>query len=32
MPDRDDPAPELTVELRLGDKVLDPAKWMSSDE
>lgn len=32
MPDRDDPAPELTVELRLGDKVLDPAQWMSSDE
>jgi len=32
MPDRNDPAPELTVELRLGDKVLDPAKWMSSDE
>lgn len=32
MPDRDDPAPELTVELRLGDKVLDPAKWMSRDE
>jgi murein hydrolase activator len=29
MPDRDDPAPELTVELRLGDKVLDPAEWMS---
>lgn len=32
MPDRDEPAPELTVELRLGDKVLDPAKWMSRDE
>lgn len=32
MPDRDDPAPELTVELRLGDKVLDPAEWMSSDD
>jgi septal ring factor EnvC (AmiA/AmiB activator) len=29
MPDRDDPAPELTMELRLGDKVLDPAEWMS---
>jgi septal ring factor EnvC (AmiA/AmiB activator) len=29
MPDRDDPAPELSVELRLGDKVLDPAEWMS---
>jgi len=32
MPDRDDPAPELTLELRLGDKVLDPAQWMSRDE
>lgn len=30
MPDRDDPAPELSVELRLGDKVLNPAEWMSS--
>ena len=28
MPDRDDPAPELTVELRLGDRVLNPAEWM----
>ncbi|MDP1556054.1 MAG: peptidase M23, partial [Hyphomonas sp.] len=31
MPDRDDPAPELTVELRLGDRVLNPAEWMSRD-
>ncbi len=32
MPDRDDPEPELTVELRLGDRVLDPAEWMSRDK
>ncbi|MEX1252332.1 MAG: peptidoglycan DD-metalloendopeptidase family protein [Hyphomonas sp.] len=32
MPDRDDPAPELTVELRLGDRVLNPAEWMSSGD
>lgn len=32
MPDRNDPAPELSVELRLGDKVLDPAQWMPSDD
>ena len=29
MPDRDDPAPELTLELRLGDRVLNPAEWLS---
>lgn len=32
MPDREEPAPELTVELRLGDRVLDPAEWMSRDK
>ncbi|MFN7169226.1 MAG: murein hydrolase activator EnvC family protein [Pannonibacter sp.] len=32
MPDRDDPPPELNVELRLGDRVLNPAEWMSRDE
>ena len=32
MPDRDDPAPELTVELRLGDRVLNPAEWMPSGD
>jgi len=32
MPDRDDPAPELTVELRLGDRVLNPAEWMPRDD
>lgn len=32
MPNRDDPQPELTVELRLGDRVLDPAEWMPSDK
>ena len=32
MPDRDDPPPELNMELRLGDKVLNPAEWMSRDE
>ncbi len=31
MPNRDDPAPELTVELRLGDRVLNPAEWMPRD-
>ena len=29
MPDRTDPPPELTLELRLGDRVLNPAEWMS---
>lgn len=29
MPDRSDPPPELTLELRLGDRVLNPAEWMS---
>lgn len=29
MPDRSDPPPELTLELRLGDRVLDPAEWMA---
>jgi septal ring factor EnvC (AmiA/AmiB activator) len=28
MPDRTDPLPELTLELRLGDRILDPADWM----
>ena len=28
MPDRTDPPPELTLELRLGDRVLNPAEWM----
>lgn len=32
MPDRDDPPPELNMELRLGDRVLNPAEWMSRDE
>ncbi|MBA3068721.1 MAG: peptidoglycan DD-metalloendopeptidase family protein [Hyphomonas sp.] len=32
MPDRDDPPPELTVELRLGDRVLNPAEWMPRDK
>lgn len=32
MPDRDDPAPELSVELRLGDRVMNPAEWMASDK
>ncbi|MGH1422841.1 MAG: murein hydrolase activator EnvC family protein [Hyphomonas sp.] len=30
MPDRAKPAPELNLELRQGDKVLNPAKWMPS--
>lgn len=29
MPDRSDPPPELTLELRLGDRVLNPAEWMA---
>lgn len=29
MPDRSDPLPELTLELRLGDRVLNPAEWMT---
>lgn len=29
MPDRSDPAPELTLELRLGDRVLNPAEWLA---
>lgn len=29
MPDRTDPPPELTLELRLGDRVLNPAEWMA---
>ncbi len=28
MPERNTPPPELTLELRLGDRVLDPAQWM----
>lgn len=32
MPNRNDPAPELSVELRLGDRVMNPAEWMSSDK
>jgi murein hydrolase activator len=32
MPDRDDPPPELTLELRLGDSVLNPAEWLAKDE
>ncbi len=31
MPDRADPAPELTLELRLGDKVLDPSQWLGPE-
>ncbi len=31
MPDRTDPLPELTLELRLGDRILDPANWMERD-
>ncbi|KCZ91583.1 murein hydrolase activator EnvC family protein [Hyphomonas johnsonii] len=31
MPDRADPAPELNMELRLGDKVMNPAQWLASD-
>jgi septal ring factor EnvC (AmiA/AmiB activator) len=29
MPERVTPPPELTLELRLGDRVLDPAQWMA---
>lgn len=29
MPDRSEPPPELTLELRLGDRVLNPAEWMA---
>ena len=29
MPDRSDPPPELKLELRLGDKVMNPAQWLS---
>ena len=29
MPDRTDPPPELTLELRLGDRVLNPAEWLA---
>ncbi len=32
MPDRADPPPELTLELRLGERVLDPAKWMTDPD
>lgn len=28
MPDRADPVPELNMELRLGDKVMNPADWL----
>lgn len=28
MPERADPAPELSMELRLGDKVKNPAEWL----
>jgi septal ring factor EnvC (AmiA/AmiB activator) len=29
MPDRAEPVPELNMELRLGDKVMNPADWLS---
>ncbi len=32
MPEREDPAPELTLELRLGDTVMNPAEWLTKDE
>jgi murein hydrolase activator len=32
MPERDEPPPELSVELRLGDRVLDPADWLARDD
>jgi murein hydrolase activator len=32
MPKRNDPLPELSVELRLGDRVLNPAQWMPGGE
>jgi septal ring factor EnvC (AmiA/AmiB activator) len=28
MPDRSDPPPELNMELRLGDTVMNPADWL----
>jgi len=28
MPDRAEPVPELNMELRLGDKVMNPADWL----
>ena len=28
MPDRAEPVPELNMELRLGDKVMNPAEWL----
>jgi murein hydrolase activator len=31
MPDRANPPPELNMELRLGDKVMNPAQWLPSD-
>ena len=30
MPDRADPPPQLNMELRLGDKVMNPAQWLPS--
>ena len=30
MPDRAEPAPQLNMELRLGDKVMNPAQWLPS--
>ena len=32
MPDRADPPPQLSMELRLGDKVMNPAQWLPSDK
>ena len=32
MPDRSTPPPELTLELRLGDRVLDPAEWIAGSD
>jgi len=32
MPDRADPPPQLNMELRLGDKVMNPAQWLPSDK
>jgi septal ring factor EnvC (AmiA/AmiB activator) len=29
MPDRADPPPELSLELRLGDRILNPAEWLA---
>ncbi len=31
MSDRTDPPPELSMELRLGDRVLNPAEWLPRD-